>query len=70
MTKVKAWVEAMRLRTLPVSVAGVIAGVALSMLGGCFRWQPAAICLAFAVPACKLPHKNKRPAINQMAGLF
>lgn len=51
MKKVKAWVEAMRLRTLPVSVAGVIAGVALSLLGGCFRWEPAAICLAFAVLA-------------------
>lgn len=51
MKKVKAWVEAMRLRTLPVSVAGVIAGVALSLLGGCFQWAPAAICLAFAVLA-------------------
>lgn len=51
MKKVKAWVEAMRLRTLPVSVAGVIAGVALSLLGGCFSWVPAVICLAFAVLA-------------------
>lgn len=51
MQKIKAWVEAMRLRTLPVSVAGVVAGVALSLLGGCCRWLPAAICLAFAVLA-------------------
>lgn len=41
----------MNLRTLPVSVAGVIAGVALSVMGGCFSWAPAVICLAFAVLA-------------------
>lgn len=47
----KDWIEAMRLRTLPVSVAGVLAG------GGCaayyerFRWLPFLICLVFAVMA-------------------
>lgn len=46
------WIEAMRLRTLPVSVAGVIAGVAYAFK---FTWQvewaPAVICLLFAVLA-------------------
>ena len=51
MQNIKAWIEAMRLRTLPVSIAGVITG------GGCaayyhkFQLIPFLICLAFAVMA-------------------
>lgn len=42
----------MRLRTLPVSVAGVIAGVAYGALyAPALRWGAAAACLAFAVLA-------------------
>lgn len=41
----------MRLRTLPVSVAGVIAGIAMALMAGAFRGVPAALCLAFAVLA-------------------
>ncbi len=41
----------MRLRTLPVSVSGVIAACGYSILGGCFLWQPALLCLVFAVLA-------------------
>ncbi len=47
----KAWIEAMRLRTLPVSVAGVISGIALAVMGGGFRCAQATICLVFAVLA-------------------
>lgn len=47
----KAWIEAMRLRTLPVSVAGVIAGTACAIFYGSFRPVPAIICLLFAVVA-------------------
>ncbi|MCC8114530.1 MAG: 1,4-dihydroxy-2-naphthoate octaprenyltransferase [Bacteroidales bacterium] len=46
-----AWIEAMRLRTLPVSVAGVFAAVAMAVADRCFHWVPAALCLAFAVLA-------------------
>lgn len=47
---IKAWIEAMRLRTLPVSVAGVISGSALSILSGyTVRWLPGALCLLFAI---------------------
>lgn len=45
------WIEAMRLRTLPVSVAGVVAGCACAVSDGCFRPVPAALCLVFAVLA-------------------
>ncbi len=47
----KAWIEAMRLRTLPVSVAGVVAGAAYALCAGAFRWSVVAVCLAFAVMA-------------------
>ena len=48
---IKAWIEAMRLRTLPVSVAGVITAIGYSIFYGCFMWMPSVICLAFAVLA-------------------
>ncbi len=53
MTKamMKAWIEAMRLRTLPVSTAGVLAAWALASGSTVFRWAPAVICLLFAVGA-------------------
>lgn len=47
----RKWIEAMRLRTLPVSISGVLAGC------GCAAWQdgfsflPALLCLLFAVSA-------------------
>ena len=39
----------MRLRTLPVSVSGVIAGVGCAILQGSFNILPALLCLTFAV---------------------
>ena len=48
---IKCWIEAMRLRTLPVSLAGVTMGVAYSVLGGSFKWLPALLCAVFAVLA-------------------
>jgi len=48
---IKYWIEAMRLRTLPVSLAGVVMGVAYSVLGGSFKWLPALLCALFAVMA-------------------
>ena len=41
----------MRLRTLPVSVAGVLAGTACAIAAGSFRVAPFAICLVFAIIA-------------------
>lgn len=45
------WIEAMRLRTLPVSVAGVLAGIACAIMGGSFSLVPAVLCLLFAMLA-------------------
>lgn len=39
----------MRLRTLPVSVAGVVAAIGYAVADGCFSAAPAALCLVFAV---------------------
>ena len=48
---IKSWIEAMRLRTLPVSVAGVIAGCGCAILLDSFKAVPAMLCLTFAVLA-------------------
>lgn len=48
---VGAWIEAMRLRTLPVSLAGVVSALALAVFSGSFRFIPAILCLAFALLA-------------------
>ncbi len=45
------WIEAMRLRTLPVSVAGVVAGCAYAWHYESFAPLPAALCLLFAILA-------------------
>lgn len=48
---IKSWIEAMRLRTLPVSIAGVIAGTACAVYHNDFKFGPAFLCLLFAVLA-------------------
>lgn len=48
---IKSWVEAMRLRTLPVSVAGVIAGTGCAIMLDSFKAAPALACLVFAILA-------------------
>ena len=48
---IRSWIEAMRLRTLPVSVAGVIAGCGCAVLLNSFNAVPAILCMVFAVLA-------------------
>ena len=48
---IRKWIEAMRLRTLPVSIAGVLIGTALALWQGSFSMIPASLCLMFAVSA-------------------
>ena len=48
---IKAWIEAMRLRTLPVSLAGVIAGIACAVFLGKFNAVSAVLCVLFAMLA-------------------
>lgn len=48
----RAWVEAMRLRTLPVSLAGVVTAAALGLIeGGSLRAVPLTLCVIFAMLA-------------------
>lgn len=49
--KAKVWIEAMRLRTLPVSVAGVLAAAGCAAYFHRFNAVPFLICLLFAVVA-------------------
>lgn len=52
MTRTGAWIEGMRLRTLPASVAGVVAAVGcVSASGVDVAWGWAAVCLIFALLA-------------------
>lgn len=48
---IKSWIEAMRLRTLPVSIAGVITAAGFAISDHSFRWLPSLLCLLFAVLA-------------------
>lgn len=45
------WIEATRPRTLPVSIAGVLAGVACAAHFGTIVWSQALLCLLFALSA-------------------
>ena len=47
--KIQAWIEAMRLRTLPVSTAGVLLAWALAWHTSHVRWLPALLCMVFAI---------------------
>lgn len=50
--KGKAWIEAMRLRTIPVSVAGVVTALGLVLSDGyAIRWCAWTLCMLFAVLA-------------------
>lgn len=47
----KPWIEAMRLRTLPVSAAGVLMAIGYNVGDGTFMAAPAVLCLVFALLA-------------------
>ena len=51
MKKCKCWIEAVRLRTLPASVSGVVTAMALAVSHHSLDILPAMLCLAFAVLA-------------------
>ena len=51
MKQVKIWLEAMRLRTLPVSISGVLMAIGITAWQGRFQWMPVMLCLVFALLA-------------------
>lgn len=51
MKKIKSWIEAVRLHTLPISISGVFAGISCALISGKFIFTPALLCLLFAITA-------------------
>lgn len=51
MKKLRIWLECVRLRTLPVSLSGVVMAIALAAWMHEFQWVPAVLCVAFALLA-------------------
>ncbi len=49
--KINAWIEAVRLRTIPVSIAGVLTSIGYAVYDDRFYWLP---CFA-----CYLPYWHK-----------
>ena len=49
--QLKIWLECFRLRTLPVSMSGVIIAIGLAKWHHQFQWLPALLCLMFALLA-------------------
>ena len=49
--KIKIWLECIRLRTLPVSLSGVVIAIGLAVWQHEFRWKPALLCVVFALLA-------------------
>ena len=49
--QLKIWLECFRLRTLPVSLSGVIIAIGLAAWHHCFKWTPSLLCLTFALLA-------------------
>ena len=49
--QLKIWLECFRLRTLPVSLSGVIIAIGIAKWHGHFKWVPALLCLVFALLA-------------------
>ncbi len=49
--KIKIWLECFRLRTLPVSLSGVVIAIGLAVWHNHFKWVPALLCLVFALLA-------------------
>ena len=49
--QIKIWLECFRLRTLPVSLSGVIIAIGIARWQHEFKWVPALLCLVFALLA-------------------
>ena len=49
--QLKIWLECARLRTLPVSLSGVVLAIGLAVWHGHFKWVPATLCVLFALLA-------------------
>lgn len=62
-----AWIEAMRLRTLPVSIAGVICASGYSLIHNVFSWWITLACLIFAI-LCQIASNFANEYFDYKAG--
>jgi len=65
--KFKAWIEAMRLRTLPVAVAGIVTTLGYNFLNDNVCWLPIGLCLAFAL-LCQIASNFANEYFDYKAG--
>lgn len=65
--KIKAWIEAMRLRTLPVSIAGVLTAVGYNLLYKNLNIKPVLLCMAFAL-LCQISSNFANEYFDYKAG--
>ena len=65
--KLRAWIEATRLRTLPVSIAGVITAIGFNILNGTLKPVPATLCLLFAI-LCQIASNYANEYFDYTAG--
>jgi len=49
--QLKIWLECFRLRTLPVSLSGVLMAIGIAVWQNRFKWIPAVLCIVFALLA-------------------
>lgn len=65
--KIRAWIEAMRLRTLPVSVAGILTTVGYNMIYDNLNLTPVLICMGFAL-LCQIASNFANEYFDYQAG--
>lgn len=65
--KLKAWIEATRLRTLPVAIAGIVTTLGYNFLNHNVNWLPVVLCLAFAL-LCQIASNYANEYFDYKAG--
>lgn len=67
MMKLKPWIEATRLRTLPVALAGIVTTLGYNLLNGNVNWPPLVLCLCFAL-LCQIASNYANEYFDYRAG--
>ena len=65
--KLKPWIEATRLRTLPVALAGIVTTLGYNLLNDNVNWPPLVLCLLFAL-LCQIASNFANEYFDYRAG--